>query len=207
MEWNRTSNLDVAIEMLVAAAGRCPATDDFTLPFQLGGHSETDLKKQESRSSKAIPIEIRKLFGTIQGIPFPQTMRPCLFVLELSETGWIDNAAEPEIAWLKDEWPDWYSKRYFEFGRGIFGDRVAFCEGGQGQIVLLGHEGLGPDDSALQPPTITILADNLSEWLCRWIAFDFEEYGYIPGEIPNLPADLGAEFLADHRRLNPGINC
>jgi hypothetical protein len=201
--WTQVSSLDEALAQLVAAAARLPAD---TLPFRLGGETPAAIEKRSKALARPIPEPICQLYGAIRGFKgFPNTGDKSVFLWDLSEVGWVNTAEELEV----DDSPHeiWQRSHYLAFGQSEFGDTLAYVVdppiGTPGSIVMLDHEAQGPFCDA-QPPTVVFYADSLAQWLARWTAQQFEEYGFIAGMIAELPAPLSTQMKADHLRLNQG---
>lgn len=201
--WTQVSSLDEALAQLVAAAERLPAD---TLPFRLGGDTPAAIEKRSKALPRPIPEPICQLYGAIRGFKgFPSGVEKSVFLWDLSEVRWVDTVQELEV----EEGPHelWQRSHFLAFGQSEFGDTLTYVVdppiGSPGSIVMLDHEAQGPWCDA-QPPTVVFYADSLAQWLARWTAQGFEEYGFISGMIAELPAPLNSQLKADHQRLNQG---
>lgn len=201
--WTQVSSLDEALAQLVAAAERLPAD---TLPFRLGGDTPAAIEKRSKALERPIPEPICQMYGAIRGFKgFPSGVEKSVFLWDLSEVRWVDTAQELEV----EEGPHelWQRSHLLAFGQSEFGDTLTYVVdppiGSPGSIVMLDHEAQGPWCDA-QPPTVVFYADSLAQWLARWTAQGFEEYGFISGMIAELPAPLNSQMKADHQRLNQG---
>lgn len=201
--WTQVTSLDQALTQLVSTAKRLPAD---SLPFRLGGDTPAAIEKRSQALERPIPEPICKMYEVIRGFKgFPASGEKSVFLWDLSEVRWVDPSEELEV----DDSPHerWQRSHYLAFGQSEFGDTLAYVVdppvGTPGSIVMLDHEAQGPWCDA-QPPTIVFYADSLAQWLARWTAQQFEEYGFISGMIAELPAPLNSQMKADHQRLNQG---
>jgi hypothetical protein len=201
--WTQVSSLDEALAQLVAAAERLP---EDTLPFRLGGDTPAAIDKRSKALARPIPEPICQMYGAIRGFKgFPSTGDKSVFLWDLSEVYWVDTAKDLHVESGPHE--RWNRSHYLAFGQSEFGDTLTYVVdppiGSPGSIVMLDHEVQGPDCDA-QPPNVVFYADSLAQWLARWTAQGFEEFGFLHGVIADLPEPLRAQMKADHLRLNQG---
>lgn len=211
-EWTTVTDLDAAFDQLVTAGRRCRATLG-EAPFTLSGSSESQIVRHAATLSRPMPPELVRLYERVGGCTFATApIDDCnVFLLPLEETRWIVNSEDALLKWhLPAGYPEWFGARYFEFGRGIFGDMLVYCADPPGRtpgsIIMIDHDFRGPENCAQQPEIIVFLADSLSQWIARWVTCGLEEYGYASGSPTELPPDLRAMLQADHVRLNPGVD-
>ena len=201
--WAQITSLDQALEQLVLAARQLPAD---SLPFRLGGDTPAAIEKRSQALERPIPEPICRMYEVIRGFKgFPSTGDKSVFLWDLSEVRWVDPAEELYVEGGPHE--RWQHSHYLAFGQSEFGDTLTYVVdppiGTPGSVVMLDHEVQGPDCEA-QPPNIVFYADSLAQWLARWTAQQFEEFGFLAGVIPELPDPLSSQLKADHMRLNQG---
>lgn len=150
------------------------------------------------------------MYLSLDGIPSDQSHdHYCLHLQPLEKLHWVGLDDETVGYYLQEEYPAWYSSSYFAFGCTVSGDKLTYClnpPGRQpGSIVMLDHGEAGPAGNPDQPGVIVFHGESLAQWLKRWIALDFYEYGYMTGEAGRLPDEQRKALFATHTRLNPGI--
>ena len=199
-------NLAAVIDRVLDDACELHAEDPDLLPFEIGGHTDQEIIAHSSSLSRPMPDEIAQLYMNVRG--FRQGL-DCVWLWPLEETGWADPGDEMVLDWLRDEHPEWFAADYYVFGSGVFGDTLAYCPNPPGRtpgsILMLDHEGAGPESNPDQPCLIVFYGDSLGQWLQRWAKHRFREYGYYLGELDNLPPEEAEAFRKEHERLNPGV--
>lgn len=131
--------------------------------------------------------------GIHEGFEFPN-----LWLFPLEDTYWAgaggpDGPGSQLVKGLQDDESAWAESGFYVFGQTDGGVSVCYCEsppgGGSGKIVLAGSWGsLGPPDH----PEVLVLGTSLAEWLSRWMAHDFMELAYVPGELPAASEAAGS---------------
>ena len=198
------AELEQALDRMIDHAR---ALDADELPFDFGGHEQAEIDAHSATLDRPIPPEVAALYRRVQGQE--HSMR-YVWLVPLNETYWLDSDETMGLSWLEEEYPNWHAASYFVFGHGGFGDRLVYCPNppgrSAGSIIMVDHEGAGPDGRDDQPCTIVFYGDSLAQWIEQWVRHDFVEYNYLLGEIDDaLSPDQAEAFRNEHERLNPGV--
>lgn len=206
----RGSDLTSALEHLSRAtklllARKPPGHLPAVMP---GGSTTAQFDEHETAIGVPPPEEIRRLYGAIDGVMYHgESLFPGLtYLLALCESG-----GDELEDWIEFEGPvrGWTQEYYYVFAMTVAGDSIIYTrmsdgEFAAGTILLFDHE---YSNQILQPDgkryaRFVVLADNLAEWVERWITCGFEEwaFSFMP---PAADHALQREFLIDHIRLNP----
>lgn len=211
--WPRGTSIDEALAYVAERADAIVAArGPDALPFRRPGNDAAAVETHAAQLDRDLPAEVTAMLQAVRGLESVAQVDACgrhVWPAELHEVQWIDPNDQMALEWLEGEHAVWQRCGYLRIAHGMFGDEIAWCADPPhgrppGSIVTLDHEGLGPDDDPLLPCTIVVLADSLADWLVRWTALEFEEYGYLLGAVEKLSEEERRAFLEDHRRLNPG---
>jgi hypothetical protein len=207
-EWHGAELSRVLPKLQRAARNLLKAKPFDTLPaVRAEGHPVDRIVEHERKLGRRIPSPIMEMYRFLDGISrrdeavFPSVV----FLLTLVESGSLDLEDWPEFEGARG----WTRDYYYVFGKSVAGDLIIYSEdassGSSGSILLFDHECA---NKLIRPgerrySALVRLADNLAEWLCRWMTFGFDEYAV--SFSPTTCEGLHRDYLFDHIRLNPGI--
>lgn len=188
------------------------------------GHTEEEINRHIEALKQPLPNEVRAVYRMFSGCPFESMINEyqqgkrtsCetatdTLLQELTDSEWA--WGEPELHGIEDWDPSWAHCRFFGFAQTTDGSRIVYCpnppDRQAGTILLLDHECANEKRSPVNDKwstSIVLLADSLAAWLVRWALFGFEEPGkWAEAVSGDEESTLYQDFLADHLRLNPGL--
>lgn len=179
-------------------------------PFFPGAHSNQELDDAQAKCGQEIPPPVRALLRSVRGISSDAwSGSNCQKSLFLIQSPHSESWSCPGD--FEDPDPRWEGVRHFCFAQSVFGDSIVYCwnppDRTPGSIILEDHEMSNLMPSAIDDlctPTV-FLADNLAEWLARWMACGYFEYALFHGGSWDVSSEVEKDVLEDHLRLNPRV--
>lgn len=215
--WAAGRNLDAVLADLRTAAEVLVRTK---LPGELPpvrpqSCSAEEIRLREKQLGREIPAPIKKLYSVVDGIQWhsePIQSGITTILRALSVAQWVDPEDECELIDLDNGAEIWKRDDYFRFAQTTWGCSIVYCENPPGHVpgsiilldALAANKISCPFNDGYYTP-IVFLADSLQEWLARWMACGFEEYGQAVVPAWELSQDVGRAILEDHIRLNPTV--
>jgi hypothetical protein len=158
-----------------------------------------------------MPDDLREFYALHEGVGLESSSDRPVRLCQMKE---LSQVRLQDLGMFKGYEPfgGWASFAAIRIASSCFGDEIVYvlrapvCPAGS--IVAFGCDISGPAGSGDETdiPGSLVLAADFQSWLTRLARDAWNEYGFVPGEIDNLPEQRAGELRRHFRVLNPEVD-